>query len=122
MLFQWPLPWQEVMTRREFAAIADWFIFFFFWTGAIGIIVIGIAAGADQGVAAGLRIFVLSSLFAAASAVSGWLLGLLFGIPRTLARANVPPRGPPQRAKQRRRRRAGERAASTPTLRISRIG
>lgn len=98
MPFQKPLSWSEAMKRREFGAIADWFIYFFFWGGIIGLLVAGFAAAfdaSDKGfwasLAAGFRIFVLSSLFAAASTISAWLLGLLFGIPRTLARANVPP-------------------------------
>jgi hypothetical protein len=67
----------------------------FFWVGIIGLLVSGLAAAFEQpafwkGLGAGFRIFVLSSLFAAASTISGWLLGLLFGIPRSLARANVP--------------------------------
>jgi hypothetical protein len=97
MLFPKPLSWSEAMKRREFGAIADWFIYYFFWGGIIGLLVAGFAAAFDASggfwasLAAGFRIFVLSSLFAAASTLSGWLLGLLFGIPRTLARANLPP-------------------------------
>jgi hypothetical protein len=97
MLLKRPVAWSEAMKRREFGEIADWFIFFFFYGGGIGLVVAGLAAAFEEfalhhvwgGFAQGLRIFVLSSLFGAASTISGWLLGLLFGIPRSLARANV---------------------------------
>jgi len=78
------------MTERNFAIIADWFSGCFFIVGSIGITIAGVAAGFGEGVAAGLRIYVLSILFAAASAICGWLLGLLFGIPRSLASADMP--------------------------------
>lgn len=95
--------WVRAMKEQNFAIIADWFTGGFLITGGIGLILAGIAAGFDkaatapwqQAVATGLRIWVLSSLFAAASTVGGWLLGLLFGIPRSLARANLPPTGGP---------------------------
>src|SRR6516165_1300212 len=97
MLLKRPVAWSEAMKRREFGEIADWFIYFFFYGGWIGLGVAGLAAAFEEfalhhwwgGVAQGFRIFVLSSLFGAASTISGWLLGLLFGIPRSLARANV---------------------------------
>jgi hypothetical protein len=116
-----PGSWSAALQEHNFAAIADWFMYYFFWAGAVGLAAAGVAAGLEQGVAAGIpnnidlankstllgplvfnlvagfaagfRVLALSSLFAAASMVSGWILGLLFGIPRTLARSQstVPP-------------------------------
>jgi hypothetical protein len=81
--------WAAALREGDFASIADWFIRYFFTVGALVLLLSGIAVGVDKGLAAGLRVFVLSSLFAAASTVSGWLLGLLFGVPRTLARGQI---------------------------------
>jgi hypothetical protein len=78
--------WAAALRRKDFAAIADWFYTRFLAIGAAGMIFAGLAAWADQGGAAGLRVLALSLLFGAACMVSGWLLGLLFGVPRTLAR------------------------------------
>jgi hypothetical protein len=96
--------WSRALKEKNFAAIADWFTEYFFVIATVGLVAAGIAAGADTfasalqqtsanfgsalliGFAAGFRVFVLSLVFAAASTVSGWLLGLLFGIPRSLAR------------------------------------
>ena len=64
-----PGPWARAMTERNFAIIADWFSGCFFIVGSIGITIAGVAAGFGEGVAAGLRIYVLSILFAAASAI-----------------------------------------------------
>jgi len=88
----WSWSWAEALRRKDFAAIADWFSVRFFFIGGIGIIVVAIAAASEQTVGAGLRIATLSLLFGAACTVSGWLLGLLFGVPRTLSRptANGP--------------------------------
>jgi hypothetical protein len=86
--------WAAALREGDFASIADWFIRHFFTVGGLVLILSGFAAGVDKGLAAGLSIFLLSLLFAAASTVSGWLLGLLFGVPRTLARGQVPPVGP----------------------------
>jgi hypothetical protein len=98
-----PGSWSEAMKRRDFAAIADWFIWYFFWGGVIGLVAAGLAAFVEEyakgifwsAAGSGLRIFVLSVLFASASAVSGWMLGLLFGIPRSLARGTAAPNTPP---------------------------
>jgi hypothetical protein len=81
--------WAAALREGDFAAIADWFIRYFFTVGALLLILSGIAVGIDKGLAAGIRVLLLSSLFAAASTVSGWLLGLLFGVPRTLARGQI---------------------------------
>jgi hypothetical protein len=89
--------WARALREGDVASIADWFIKRFFIVGAVVLALSGLAAGVDQGFAkgfgpgigAGLRVFVLSALFGAASTVSGWLLGLLFGVPRTLARGQV---------------------------------
>jgi hypothetical protein len=81
--------WSDALQAQNFAAIADWFIGYFFAIGALLLILSGIAAGADKGLAAGVRVLLLSSLFAAASTVSGWLLGFLFGVPRTLVRGQT---------------------------------
>jgi hypothetical protein len=87
--------WAAALRERDFASIADWFILYFFTVGALLLIFSGIAVGVDQGPAAGLRVFLLSSLFAAASTVSGWLFGLLFGVPRSLARGQIGTAAPP---------------------------
>jgi hypothetical protein len=97
--------WSRALKEKNFAATADWFTEYFFVIATVGLVAAGIAAGADTfasalqktsakfgsalllGFAAGFRVFVLSLVFAAASTVSGWLLGLLFGIPRSLARS-----------------------------------
>src|ERR1051326_1175645 len=87
-------PWVNALQKRNFAAIADWFTTCFFAAGIIGLLLAGIAAGLGErnfnsGVWVGFRVLALGVLFAAACTASGWLLGLLFGIPRTLARTNV---------------------------------
>lgn len=81
--------WGAALRDGDFGAIADWFIFYFFVIGAVLMILSGLAVGAEHGPAAGLRVFLLSSLFAAGCTVSGWLLGLLFGVPRSLARGQI---------------------------------
>lgn len=81
--------WAAALRERDFASIADWFILYFFTVGALLLILSGLAVGVDRGLAAGLRVFLLSSLLAAASTVSGWLLGLLFGVPRSLAQGQI---------------------------------
>jgi hypothetical protein len=98
--------WSAALKDQDFASIADWFTYYLFSVGAVGLAAAGLAAGVEaalalelspssktpgsiallEGFAVGLRVFVLSLVFAAPSMVSGWLLGLLFGIPRTLAR------------------------------------
>jgi hypothetical protein len=99
--FKTPASWSTVMYDGDYAAIADWFIFYFFLFGVLGVFFAGISAmldkvfdHIDQGIAQGLRVFSLSLLFAAASTVSGWLLGLLFGIPRSLAVPGAAPQAP----------------------------
>jgi hypothetical protein len=47
--------------------------------------------GLDTDLAGGFRVFSLSFLLAAASAVCGWLVGFLFGIPRALTRSTHQP-------------------------------
>jgi hypothetical protein len=87
--------WAAALRRKDFAAIADWFYTRFLAIGAAGMVFAGLAAWADRGGAAGLRVLALSLLFGAACMVSGWLLGLRFGVPRTLARPGTNP-PPPQ--------------------------
>jgi tetratricopeptide (TPR) repeat protein len=83
--------WGDALRQRDFAAIADWFTSYFFGVAALALVLVGIAAGLDKDVATGFRVFVLSLMLAAASTACGWLLGLLFGVPRTLARAQAAP-------------------------------
>jgi hypothetical protein len=82
--------WSDAIRNRDFGAIIDWFAVYFFGAGVTGLLVVGLAAGFEDDVQKsypiGLRVFALGLMFAAASAVSGWVLGLLFGVPRTLAR------------------------------------
>jgi hypothetical protein len=46
--------WSAALRERDFAAIADWFMYYFFAVGATGSIAAGIAAAIEQGAAAGL--------------------------------------------------------------------
>ena len=84
--------------RRDPAVIADWFATYFFSAGLIGLLLAAIGAWLDKNFALGFRVLGIGLLFAAASGICGWVLGLLFGIPRSLARArpgatsgNAPP-------------------------------
>jgi hypothetical protein len=88
--------WRDAIRQKDFGAIADWFTDQFFRTGIGALFAVGLAAGlsadsASRGFTLGFRIFALGLLVAGACTVSGWLLGLLFGIPRTLARASAGP-------------------------------
>ena len=78
--------WADAIRQKDFASIADWFTTYFFGVGIVGIVVAGIAAGLGPVHALGARVFALGLLMAGACTVSGWLFGLLFGIPRSLAR------------------------------------
>jgi len=82
----WGRRWSRAIHEEDFGVIVDWFTNYFFAFGGVGLLVAGIAAWIDKGFGCGLRVFALGLLFAAACTASGWLLGLLFGIPRSLAR------------------------------------
>jgi hypothetical protein len=105
-LFQRPsMSWGNMLETGKVGEIADWFIWRFTFFGAAAIIFASAAAWIDGDYAQGLRVLGLSILFGAACTCSGWLLGLLFGVPRTLARGQPtnqpapggqpPPGGPP---------------------------
>ncbi|WNJ89586.1 hypothetical protein [Bosea sp. 685] len=80
----------QAIRTREFAAVADWFAIYFFLLGAACIFLAALAALASGGWTTGIRVFSFGLLLFGACSISGWLLGLLFGIPRTLARAQSP--------------------------------
>ena len=90
--------WGDMLKTGEFAAIADWFIWRFTLFGVVGVVGAGAAAWVGSDYKVGLRVFALSLLLGAASTGAGWLLGLLFGVPRTLARgqATAPAPAAPQ--------------------------
>lgn len=88
------LNWSDALRRKDFGSIADWFASRFFVMGGIGIVVAGMAAAMQKSAADGFRVFALSLIFGGACTVSGWLLGLLFGVPRTLARPSPPSPAP----------------------------
>ncbi|OGT82920.1 MAG: hypothetical protein A3H91_12235 [Gammaproteobacteria bacterium RIFCSPLOWO2_02_FULL_61_13] len=91
--------WSAAFKAGNFAIIADWFSRYFFAIAIFAVVSAGIAAGVDigtkngfvAGLGTGLRVFALSLLFAAACTACGWILGLLFGVPRTLDRAQNTP-------------------------------
>lgn len=72
--------------RNDPAAIADWFAAYFFLIGLSGLLLAAAAAWAQANFSLGLRVLGVGLLFAGACGVCGWVLGLLFGIPRWLAR------------------------------------
>ena len=83
---RWGRRWSRAIREEDFGVILDWFTNYFFAFGGVALVMAGIAAGIDKGLACGFRVLALGLLFAAACTASGWLLGLLFGIPRSLAR------------------------------------
>ena len=80
--------WATALQHGNFAQITDWFLRTYFGLGFIGLLGAAIAAGLDQGSdgAVFFRVFSMGFLFAGACGITGWLFGLLFGIPRTLSR------------------------------------
>lgn len=80
--------WVRAMRERNFAAILDWFTTYFFGAGIAILLVIDLVAWVDSGGSFSPMARAASGglLLAAASVVAGWLLGLLFGIPRSLSR------------------------------------
>lgn len=95
--------WVRAMRQREFAAILDWFSWWFFGCGFAILIAIDLmtAFGAG-GVGHFLRAATSGLLLAGSTFMAGWLLGLLFGIPRALSRPGsvAPPPSPPGGAAQ----------------------
>jgi hypothetical protein len=101
-----PKSWTDILKREEFLGIADWFITRFTLIGVVGVVAAGAAAWLQghystlhNGSQLGMRVLGLSILFAAASMLGGWLLGLLFGVPRSVAetRATAPGSSPANR-------------------------
>ena len=76
---------------RNPAVMVDWFAEIFFFVGVLGTLLAGLAAGLADGWASGVRVLAFALLLGAASGVCAWLLGLLFGIPRSLARPQPAP-------------------------------
>jgi hypothetical protein len=81
--------WTDIFKRREFLGIADWFISRFTVIGVLGILAAGAAAWLEKDYAVGVRVLALGIIFGAASMVGGWLVGLLFGVPRTVVRLDT---------------------------------
>src|SRR5580692_1918989 len=88
------LPTQH--NQRDEAESLAWISLRYFvraWLPALGVTIVcgatfaGIAQGAWSAV---FGVLGVSFAVATASGTIGWLFGLLFGIPRSLARANVP--------------------------------
>jgi hypothetical protein len=109
------LNWADALRRKDFGSIADWFASRFFVMGGIGILAVGVAAGWQLKPSDGFRILSLSLIFGGACTISGWLLGLLFGVPRTLSRPTTPApaAGSPGGAA------AGSAAGSAPSSRVN---
>lgn len=88
--------WATTIREKDFARIVDWFTYCFFATGCFGILAVGAAAYVDGNGnrSLGIRVFAFSLLLAGACTLCGWLLGLLFGIPRSLSRPVSAPAPP----------------------------
>jgi hypothetical protein len=80
----------EALKNKDFGAIFDWFSAYFFAGAILSMLFVVAAAVPSKGWDA-VRIVGLSFMFACACTVCGWLLGLLFGIPRTLSRPQAAP-------------------------------
>jgi hypothetical protein len=78
------------LKRKDFGMIFDWFSAYFFRGATICFLLILLAAAPTKHWDS-LRIVGVSFVFACACTVCGWLLGLLFGIPRTLSRPQAVP-------------------------------
>ncbi|WP_186294061.1 tetratricopeptide repeat protein [Bradyrhizobium guangdongense] len=84
------------LKNKDFGIIFDWFAKYFFGFALGGFAALLLGTFPSKGLDS-LRIVALSIIFACASTVCGWILGLLFGIPRTLSRPQAAP-APPQGA------------------------
>ena len=78
--------WVRTMRTRNFGEIADWFTTFFIGTGVACLLAFDVAAGWGWHGSQALLVAAFGLLIAAASGAVGWVAGLLFGIPRALAR------------------------------------
>ena len=78
--------WAETIRTGDSGAIADWFTTYFFFTGIALLVVFDFAAAYEGGRLLAFRVAGFGILLAGASTVMGWVFGLLFGIPRSLAR------------------------------------
>lgn len=97
----------QAMIGKNFALLADAFARVFFFAGGVALLFSAGAAWATTDGLTASRVLGLGLFVAGASTVFGWLLGLLFGIPRTLARPQ--PAATPDASGPR----APEKAAST---------
>jgi len=75
----------EALRGKYFAVIFDWFSMCFL-VGATAFLLLTLIAACASKSYDGIRITAFAAIFAGASTVCGWILGLLFGIPRTLSR------------------------------------
>jgi len=80
--------WVRAIRQQEFAAILDWFSAYFLCCGIVILILIDVigASNSTAPLITAVRYAAGGLLLAGASAGAGWLLGLLFGIPRSLSR------------------------------------
>ena len=80
--------WARAMRQENFAAILDWFSRYFFGCGIAILLVVDVVASTNSSTP--YHTAALSAagglMLAAAAVVAGWVLGLLFGIPRSLSR------------------------------------
>ncbi|MEH3120281.1 MAG: hypothetical protein PGN25_22540 [Methylorubrum populi] len=84
----------KAMRSKNFASIADLFGFFLISGGIFMLLLSTVGAWISGTPGLAWTVFGLGLLLGGASFVSGWLLGLLFGIPRTLARPQPLPATP----------------------------
>jgi hypothetical protein len=88
--------WASAFRARNYGLITDWFIWAFFATVFVALMLAGTSAAltctpakpatvcAAFDWSRGLRVLALGLLLAGASWAIGWLFGLLFGVPRSL--------------------------------------
>lgn len=76
----------DAISRLDAAVILDWFTTWFFSVGVVFLALALVTAWMDPGFAVAVRVATFGLCLAAASTILGWLLGLLFGIPRSLSR------------------------------------
>ena len=85
--------WSDAMGKDKYGRSVDWFTSRFFCFGVLVMSLPGLAAGVGSkdwhvGLRLGLRVFALSQLLAGGSIVGGWVLGLIFGVPRSPSQPN----------------------------------
>ena len=81
--------WTRAIEDQNFAAILDWFSIYFFGCGIAVLLSIDAVAllGSKTPFESTMRAASGGLMLAATALIAGWLLGLLFGIPRSLSRS-----------------------------------